>query len=374
MSEIRDSFEIFHWNPNFDTGIAIIDEQHKNLVDLLNKLAGCLVQENDVEFTQIFAELAAYASLHFETEEAIWVSYFNNDSWLKSHQDSHTSFLPTVFELKVSQADKPTKESLREILKFVIRWLIYHIIESDKRMAIVVQNMEIGVSFEDAKKISSEKMLDSNKVLIETILLMYDELSSRSMRMMQERIKRQKISDKLGQANRDLKKLAITDQLTGLYNRRHLKNAFQKELRRARREKHYITFIMLDIDYFKNLNDYYGHIQGDNALKIVSQKLTELCRRPGDFVFRLGGEEFGVLITDQSLKQKNDFSESIRGAIEGLRIPNLGSKISDYLTVSIGVVSKIPGSPDKMESYMKLADTRLYAAKANGRNQVVAKS
>ena len=373
MSKNIDDFEIFPWNHNFDTGIAIIDEQHRKLINLLNKLAGCLIQDDNIRYIDIFDELAAYARYHFETEEAIWESSFANDSWIKKHRESHSCFMPQVLEIKEQQIDKPVKEGLQNILKFLIRWLIYHIIESDKHMAIVVKQMEAGASFEEAKKVSQKKMLNSEQVLIDAILLMYDELSSRSLVLEHQRVKRQRVVRKLNQANRDLRKLATIDQLTGLYNRRHFNSTFEEELRRAKRKKHYLTFLMLDIDYFKILNDQYGHVQGDEALQKVGQKLTELCRRPGDFVFRMGGEEFGILISDQGLTQNDDFFEQIRTGIEDLKIENSGSSVSEYVTVSIGTVSKIPDLSDNIEDYMKLADARLYAAKKNGRNRVVSK-
>jgi len=371
LSEHHDNFEVFQWNANFDTGLAIIDEQHKRIIDLLNKLARTLIKEDDIGFTDVFEQLTAYANYHFETEEAIWIACFGDDEWLVSHQSSHASFLPAIVDLKKNYADRPLKDSLREILKFLIRWLVYHIIDSDKRMAIVVNHMGTGTSLAQAKKISAEEMLNSDQILIDTILSMYDELSARTLKMMQERAEREIVTEKLSQANRELEKLATTDQLTGLYNRRHFLTVFEQELRRAKREQHFITFMMLDLDYFKRLNDDYGHLHGDAALNQVSQKLMLICRRPGDFVFRLGGEEFGILLTDQNSIPSGEFAETIRAEIEDLKIPNVGSQIADYLTVSIGVISKIPDASDELESYMKAADSRLYKAKAKGRNQVI---
>ena len=323
MSKHPDSFEIFPWNENLETGIAIVDEQHKRLVDLLNELASSLVFDDDVELTRIFEELVAYANLHFETEEAIWAPCFGDDPWLVAHQDTHSSFLPTVIKLKEAHIDKPPRETNRQVVKFIIRWLTYHIIDSDRRMAIVLHNMGAGASLVDAKKISDEAMRDSPQVLIDTMLIMYDELSSRTLELMRERVKRKKMGKKLSQANRELKKLAITDQLTGLFNRRYFGTVFEAELRRAKREKRNLTFVMLDIDHFKNLNDHYGHVQGDSALKMVAKRLKQICRRPSDFVFRLGGEEFGAIVADHSSFSGVDFAEKIRARIENLGIPNV---------------------------------------------------
>lgn len=373
MNNNLGDFEIFPWNANFDTGIAIIDEQHKKLIVLLNKLAVSLVHGDDIEYKAIFDELAAYASYHFETEEAIWEAYFKNDPWLEKHREAHSSFMPRVLEIQKTQADMAVTKGLRNVLNFLIRWLVYHIIESDKHMVIAIKEMEAGVPIEEAKEISKQQMVNSEITLIDTISLMYDELASRAMIVERERVKRLRVVRKLKEANHELIKMATTDQLTGLHNRRHFQDVLPKELSRAKRKKHYITFMMIDIDYFKQLNDIYGHLYGDDALKTVGQKLTELCRRPGDFVFRLGGEEFGILVTDQELIQKGDFAENIRAGIENLQIPNSGSEISEYMTVSIGVISKIPDLSDRMEDYMKVADARLYAAKEAGRNRTVAK-
>lgn len=371
LSEHHENFEVFQWNANFDTGLATIDEQHKRIIDLLNQLARTLIKGDDIEFTDVFDQLAAYANYHFETEEAIWTACFGDDAWLVSHQNSHASFMPAVVDLKENHTGIPLKENLRQILKFLIRWLVYHIIDSDKRMAIVVKNMHTGLPLEEAKTISAEEMLNSDQILIDTILSMYDELSARTLKIMQERVERELITEKLSQANRDLEKLATTDQLTGLYNRRHFSTVFEQELRRAKREKYFINFMMLDLDYFKSLNDNYGHLQGDVALKKVGQKLAGICRRPNDFVFRLGGEEFGILITDQKPLPVSEFAERVRAEIESLKIPNVRSETVGYLTVSIGMISKIPDLSDEMEAYMKAADSRLYIAKANGRNQVI---
>ncbi len=378
MNDHLNHIEVFPWNKNFETGVEIIDEQHKKLVSLLNELAGTLVQDNQIEVTRVFDELAEYANFHFETEETIWAEHFGDDSWLASHQLTHSSFLPKVVELKEQDTNKPLTEIIESIVRFLIRWLAFHIIDNDKRMAFVIQNMQAGLSLEEAKIVSDKKMSGSIRVLIETVLAMYDRLSSRTLDLMRERHKRKKIEAELQNANKQLReanlnleKLSITDQLTGLFNRRHFNNVFAQEFKRAYRDTTSLSLIIIDVDFFKRVNDNQGHSEGDRVLVQVSKKFKKLCQRPGDYAFRLGGEEFGILATNLEPQGAIEFSESIRKGIEQLGIPNAYSDIAEILTVSIGCVTKVPEETDTIDNYMAIADARLYKAKALGRNRVV---
>ncbi len=367
-----DSFEVFPWNENLATNIAIIDEQHRKLLGLLNTLAGALVQNDAVELTRIFDELAEYAKHHFETEEAIWASCFGDDDWLRKHEKTHAAFLPEVAKLKERQEGESLRSTIEQVVKFLIRWLAFHIIDSDKRMAIVMRELQAGASLPAAKETSDKLMSGVARLLVDAVLEMYDRLSSRTLALLRERAERIKAEEGLREANCKLEELAITDQLTGLFNRRHFDNVIEKELKRGRRGARFLAFILLDLDHFKRLNDHYGHVQGDVALRKVGEALKRLCRRPADFPFRLGGEEFGVLIADHSTESRIEFAEILRAGIADLRIPNVKSDVADHLTVSVGAVAKVPTAADTQDSFMKTADARLYRAKEQGRNRVIA--
>lgn len=111
---------------------------------------------------------------------------------------------------------------------------------------------------------------------------------------------------KLKRANKKLENVSHTDALTSPHNRRYFNYIYERELKHAKHTKYYITFMMLDIDFFKQYNDTYGHIEGDFTLKTVAHVLKSTLKRPSDYVFRLGGEEFGVLLleTDESNSAK----------------------------------------------------------------------
>ncbi|WP_345992411.1 diguanylate cyclase [Sulfurimonas sp. HSL-1716] len=178
-------------------------------------------------------------------------------------------------------------------------------------------------------------------------------------------------SRKLKEANRKLENASYTDSLTNLHNRRYFNLVFEREVKRAKRVKNQITFMMLDVDYFKQYNDTYGHIEGDKALKEVARVLKSVLKRPSDFVFRLGGEEFGVLITDVDAQDSATLAQKICTEMEESKIPHSGSKVSDYLTLSIGLVSCIADEALNEEDIIKQADKKLYEAKESGRNRYI---
>jgi len=371
MHSRSDEFVLFPWNENLETGIEIVDTQHKKIVEIINRLAESLVEASEDKIEEIFNELGNYASYHFETEEALWNGYLSQDAEFLAHQKTHAAFMPEVLEIQNERSNQPLSEVLEHIVKFLVRWLVLHIIHDDKRLALVIGNMKQGAALEDAKAAADKEIVESINELAGVVLSMYDSLSSRTLDLLRERAERERAEERLKSANRRLEELAVTDQLTRLWNRRHFDNVFGRELKRAQRNKSMLTFIMFDIDHFKNLNDCYGHAQGDVALQAVGKTLMEICRRPGDMPFRIGGEEFGVLVLDHSDQMGERFGEIIRSALENLKIENIGSSVGDHLTVSVGVVSCVPEHNDTVETLIKIADQRLYRAKNQGRNRIV---
>lgn len=163
--------------------------------------------------------------------------------------------------------------------------------------------------------------------------------------------------------------LSITDELTQLYNRRFFNIKISEEINRAKREKHHFCLLIMDIDYFKQYNDTYGHQMGDVALEKVAKVLKARTNRASDFAFRLGGEEFGI-ITSLDKEKVIEFANLIKNDIENLKIENLNSKVSKYLTISIGVVSKEGDEITNSNKLYKEADDNLYQAKNSGRNSI----
>lgn len=165
--------------------------------------------------------------------------------------------------------------------------------------------------------------------------------------------------------------LARVDGLTGIYNRRYADERGQEEWFRAMRQGGSISIGMLDVDYFKQYNDRYGHPAGDFVLRAVARTLTDVLQRASEFAARSGGEEFLFVMSDDSALQGAVQAERIRRAVESLAIPHEGSSAGRVLTVSVGGVTHAPKLGDSLEVALERVDKLLYQAKAGGRNRVV---
>ncbi|MFT5298844.1 MAG: diguanylate cyclase (GGDEF)-like protein [Colwellia sp.] len=176
---------------------------------------------------------------------------------------------------------------------------------------------------------------------------------------------------KLAEQRTQLEQLANLDSLTCVPNRRKFYEMFDLEWKMSVREKTPLSQIMIDIDYFKQYNDQYGHAAGDQALKKVAQVIFKQLKRPFDFVARYGGEEFAVLLPNTPAEDAFNIMESCRQAVEDLKIEHGKNTVSKYLTISIGGVNSFPTQLMCSAATFKLADDMLYKAKGKGRNCAV---
>jgi two-component system, cell cycle response regulator len=180
-------------------------------------------------------------------------------------------------------------------------------------------------------------------------------------------LKIKKLQDDLKHSNELLLELSNTDHLTGLFNRRFMMEALDKEVHRSIRKGGTLSLIMLDIDHFKQVNDDFGHQQGDVVLKKVASQLQKELRSY-DCAARYGGEEFVAILPDSSLKESVFVADRIRLAMQATKYNAPLDKLC--LTVSLGVATFTKEQYLSADGFIKLADDALYRAKANGRNRV----
>lgn len=168
----------------------------------------------------------------------------------------------------------------------------------------------------------------------------------------------------------ELERLSTTDQLTQLKNRMYFDNEYDEEWRRSFRQKAPISIVMIDFDHFKQVNDTYGHLFGDEVLKQASLLITKDLKRPSDSVARYGGEEFVILLPDTDSTGAKTVGERVRRSIETMEIEYKGTIVP--ITCSVGGASTVPNNENEKTVLLKHADLALYQAKHKGRNQYYA--
>jgi diguanylate cyclase (GGDEF)-like protein len=172
----------------------------------------------------------------------------------------------------------------------------------------------------------------------------------------------------LEEKNAKLELLSSLDGLTGLFNRRYFDDNLLKEWKQAIRDSTCLSLLIVDIDYFKNYNDYYGHLEGDDCLRKVAQSLYEALLRPTDIVARYGGEEFTVILPNTGSEGAEKVAKRMMDSVARLDIVHKTSSVAETVTISIGVSSIFPSGKLAVTSLLDRADKALYQAKEEGRN------
>lgn len=177
------------------------------------------------------------------------------------------------------------------------------------------------------------------------------------------------VTHQLNAANKELQRLSTTDGLTGIPNRRMFDELSIREWRRCERMKKPIALVMIDIDYFKQFNDHYGHQAGDHCLRAVAAQVARAAPRAADLAARYGGEEFVLVLGETDADGARWVADNIRQHVGELGIPHMTP--SRRVTISCGVASVVPKGDMTLEVLLRSADDALYQAKAAGRDQVV---
>jgi len=220
-------------------------------------------------------------------------------------------------------------------------------------------NTALGIAVCVYSIIVMRALLQINRSMVDAIKLNFD--------LEREIDVRKKVEEKL-------REISFRDGLTGLFNRRHFDEVLDRELRRAKRDAHPLSLILLDLDYFKAFNDTYGHLEGDSCLQRVSLAIEKAINRPGDIAVRYGGEELAVVLPDTDNDNACIVAEKIRKNVEALCIEHKGSKVAELgsVTISAGVATANHDFSSTPSEIISQADNALYRAKTNGRNRVEA--
>jgi diguanylate cyclase (GGDEF)-like protein/PAS domain S-box-containing protein len=181
---------------------------------------------------------------------------------------------------------------------------------------------------------------------------------------------RKKQEERIVSLQRELMELSFQDGLTGIANRRRFDQTFDEVWHAAVHERTPLGLLMIDIDCFKQFNDAYGHVAGDDCLKRVGQLLGTVATRPRDFLARYGGEEFVLILPNTDEAGTRAVAEACRRTIESARVAHNRSTVGSWLTISVGAGACVPTAAMTAQSLLQRVDKELYRAKAAGRNRV----
>ncbi len=227
----------------------------------------------------------------------------------------------------------------------------------------IVRGFEAGGSDYVTKPFNTKELLSRVKTHIEF---------KHSRELLKKEIeKRKRIQQELEKANTKLRQLVNIDGLTNLANRRYFDVCLENEIKRSRRTNRYFSLILGDIDFFKLYNDHFGHLKGDECLKVVAGVIKNKSGRPGDLPARYGGEEFAIILPDTDIIGAKNVAESIRLGVQELKLPHPASPTADTVSISLGVASFPPADTAFTgKDIIHRADKALYKAKSLGRNRI----
>lgn len=363
--------ESFRWGPQFVTGIAEIDDQHLALVSMINNFGKVIAEDALTEsvLLQTFKELAAYAQKHFDTEEKLMTDMQLDLRHIEDHLSRHSTFVLDITTLaETIDVEKP--EDNHALFEYLIHWLAYHILGTDKNMARQIAAMKTGENATDAFHKEEKKASSATEPLLVALNGLFSLVSKRNKALIElnqtldTRVAER--TQELAEANKVLEKISDTDHLTQLPNRRFAMRQLNLHWAESIITKQPLACLMIDADGFKIINDTYGHDAGDIVLQRLAKELQDSTRND-DIACRLGGDEFFIICPNTTLDGALHLGEQIRKNVAALKIAAgdgfwLGS-------VSIGVACTNSKIKD-VSALIKNADDAVYIAKRDGRNCV----
>jgi diguanylate cyclase (GGDEF)-like protein/hemerythrin-like metal-binding protein len=363
----------FRWDKQFETGLDEVDEQHRRLVDLINDFASLLSESKVFALEQaekIFTDLTHYAEFHFKEEEALMERVCLDARFVSYHKALHANFVSEIARFYRGIAPD-NKESLQRLLRYLINWLAYHILGTDKVMAKQVSAINAGQSVEQAY-LSVVEHLTENSIdpFLNALNGLFQEVCERNRELTELNLSLEaRVAERtleLMNANKYLEEIALTDMLTGLPNRRHALIRLAKLWNDSNEAQSQLACLLLDADGFKQVNDTHGHDAGDEVLRQLARELKDSVRTD-DLVSRLGGDEFLVILPNTHLQGAKLVAENMRKNVSEMRVPvGTGQWVG---SISVGVAIR-QSTMKNHEAIIKAADDGLYLAKSRGRNCV----
>lgn len=367
--------EPFKWGSQFITGIAEVDTQHQSLVSMMNNFGEAIAEnkQDNKLFHATLKEVGDYAESHFNLEKKLMHERQLDHRHVKNHLRKHHEFLIDIQNL-ANTLDGDNAEDCCSFYEYLVNWLAYHVLGTDKNMALQIAAIKNGTSPSDAYLREEQETSSSTEPLLAAVTGLVALVSKRNKALSElNRTLEKRVAERtkeLLRSNEQLEKISITDHLTQLPNRRYAINQLDLLWKESLERKLPLSCLMIDADGFKTINDSYGHDAGDVVLQCLAKELQDSVRSD-DIVCRLGGDEFLIICPNTNLEGALHLGEQTREKVASLKVEAgtgfwLGS-------VSIGVACTGP-LMKSIDDLIKAADDAVYLAKRDGRNCVRCKN
>ena len=360
----------FQWDAHFVTGHTTIDQEHSELIEMINDLMKLSFQREDLkdgDLEDIKARLRDYTVNHFKTEEDLMEESSVDPRHRKEHEKLHRDFADKIQAYFESDVDLKSQTVLGEINEFLIRWLAYHILSMDKSLVRQVQRIkyenidpkqayEMEIAEED---LNTEPLLKALKSLFFLVSQKNKELEIINEEL-EQKVKAR--TQELERANKRLRNLSFRDELTGLPNRRFVIEEIEKLIHDRDRYGTNFSVLFVDLDKFKVVNDNHGHDCGDEVLKWVAEFLSTHTRK-NDVVCRLAGDEFIIIAAHCRAEETLVMAEHLLKRVSDLK----DDEKSPYWepSFSIGIV-EMDDAIDSVSDLLTKADAAMYESKRTG--------
>jgi hemerythrin len=371
--------ETFIWTPDFETGVARIDEQHRQLVALINELGSTLVEGGrgpDVPpepavLEHHFDQLETYARLHFAEEEAWFEARGLDGDELDRHQELHDQFIHQVATMWRTRASMKNPDEVS--CGFLSAWLAFHILGEDQMIVRALRDDLPGIATPSGSGEGPARASGATKALLSALNNLYHVLSEQNRDLSEANAHLEaRVTDRtreLALANEALLRMARTDGLLDIANRLHFNERLELEWGRARRTGSPLGLVMIDVDHFKRYNDRHGHLGGDACLRRVADAVAAGIRRSTDFLARYGGEELAIILPETDERGAVAVARAVLASVRAMALPHGASPTAAHVTVSVGVATSRNDGSTGPERLVARADDALYAAKHQGRDR-----
>jgi diguanylate cyclase (GGDEF)-like protein/hemerythrin-like metal-binding protein len=361
---------LFKWNDTFLTNLPEVDEQHKQLVGLINDLSSMLISTDRLDellFNKARDGIIEYAHYHFALEESLMVENGIDDRFYEIHLAEHRSFL--VKSTAVGDLGPNVDiQTAQYVMEFLIEWLAHHILDMDQQMAHQILSIRSGVNPAVAYEQESKRQESRSEPLLTAMTGLFVMVSERNRALrtlnyeLENRVTER--TQKLQEANEELHTLSVQDELTGLYNRRYADMNLDRLWLERNRYGGGLSVLMIDADHFKTVNDRFGHAQGDRLLILLAERLRKMVRK-SDIVCRIGGDEFLIICPRNTYEGIVHLASKI---IQSSK-PILTEDGNEYWNGSISIgMAEADVSMKSPDDLLLAVDAALYQAKRAGGN------